>query len=215
MSHDLTGAQTRALLDEHTQAIVSLKSRIARDFYEVGVRLLDIQHRELWAGRYDSYTHYLREGLDVSEASAGRYTRIARHFNAEIAGRYGSSKLLAVLSWLSATTPDEQPGDVFAASIRIRGDRGRFELVSMNDASAKQVREATRLLEETRQAARRVSGPVAEQLDALRQAIPSRTGAEQSVSARLDSDGEVLLDFRRIELSALPAFIEALREHMG
>lgn len=214
MPHSLTSTETLELLDQHTAAIRDLEARIARDAWEIGLRLIDIQDRELWQARHGSFTAYLQHEAEVSERRGWRYMRIARHFNAEMAERFGVTWLDAALSWMSATSASERPGDLLAAQIRIRGPSGRFAQVAMIEASAAQVQEATALLKDARRAGQQVSAELDERLDALREVMPTRSRAGDRVRARRDEDGEVLLSFIEVPMSGIREFVQALEAHV-
>jgi hypothetical protein len=120
------------VLELLTDEIRASKNAIGRGIYDIGIRLARIHDEELWrTGRYEGFDHYLEHGVAISRRTAYRFMRIARHFNAEIAQRYGPDKLEAALGYLQATPAEEQPGDLLAAEIRIRDTTGRFETVTL------------------------------------------------------------------------------------
>ena len=115
-------ARRRGALDRRgrlvrvTAEIGRLKGLVGKGLYEIG-RLLDrVQHEELWReGGHGSFDEYVAEAVDMSRGSAYQFLRIARHFNAEIANRYGAAKLEAAIRYLEVTPADERPGDLMAA----------------------------------------------------------------------------------------------------
>ena len=101
------------------------------------MRLARIRREELWAaGRYRDFEDYLARAVDISRRNAYRFMRVADHFSAEIASRYGVSKLDAALRYMGATVADEQPGDILAADIRVLDADGRWVTVALHEASA-------------------------------------------------------------------------------
>ncbi len=78
--------------------------------------------------------------------------RIAKHFSAEIAGRYGVTKLDAAMRYLRATRADEQPGDLLAVDVLVRMPNGRYKSLSLHRASAAQIEQAARTLEHNKSA---------------------------------------------------------------
>ena len=128
----------RGHLARVTAEIGRLKGLVGKGLYELG-RLLDrVQQDELWReGGYVSFDGYVAEAVDLSRASAYRFMRIARHFNAEIANRYGAAKLEAAIRYLEVTPAEERPGDLMAAQIRVRGERGSDRATSIPEAAPK------------------------------------------------------------------------------
>jgi hypothetical protein len=103
----------RAALDALTGEIGALKSDIGRAVYEIGTRLERVHDEALWrAGDYNGFEDYLARGVAISRSTAYRFMRIADHFNAEIARRYGPEKLDAAIRYLRATPVEERPGDL-------------------------------------------------------------------------------------------------------
>jgi hypothetical protein len=218
----VAGALTRPRneLRRLTSEILRCKERIGRDLYGIGVRLLAIQERELWrAGGHDSFESYLEKQVDISRRNAYRFMRVAEHFNAQIAARYGVTKLDAALKYLAATAADEQPGDLLAAEIQIRDGSGRFRVVPLHEASAAQIDEATRLLEQSRQSQRRgrISKTWRSRADRLEERLPpALPGAARGRRVRLKqaADGRLSISFLAIPVDDLATFLAALGDDL-
>ncbi len=195
--------------------------RAGREIYEVGRRLLRIRDQRLFEGDgYATFGVFADEALPFSRRQANRLIRIAGHFNAAIAARYGIEKLDLMLRWMEATPEEERPGDLLASDIRVRGGKGRFASVALHVATATQIREAIALLRESKEGARRVRLPVAvrKRARSLSDALPpapSGLGRGDRVSLRQGKDGVIGVTFRDIPVTSLEDFIEALREHFS
>jgi len=204
-----------------TKEIAARKASIGRDLYSVGLRLARIEDEELWAaGGYDDFEDYLERGVDISRRSAYRFMRIASHFSAEIARRYGVTKLDAALRYLRATETDEQPGDLLASDILVRAPSGRYRSLPLHQASAAQIEQAARDLEQKRRARARSRIPRAWQQRAARladrlPAAPPGIRTSERVHLSRASDGRLALSFSGIPADDLQAFVEALREELA
>jgi len=160
----------------------------------------------------------LEETVDVSRQWAYRAMRVAREFNAEMAARFGIEKLNAAVAYLEATRAEEQPGDILATDLRVRGEEGRFEKVPFVEATQAQVWEAVELLGEAK--VRRVPVPkeVGQRAKALEKALPpAPQGLKRGARVRLSrgKDGRLAATFRAIPLDELEQFVEALRAHLA
>ena len=160
-------------LEQATAEIARLKGLVGKGLYEIG-RLLDrVQREELWReGDYAGFDEYVAEAVDISRTSAYQFMRIARHFNAEIAKRYGAAKLEAAVRYLEVTPADERPGDLMAAQIQVRGERGRYRQLSLHEATAKQIREAVRLMKGSMRGGRRVPKAFRGRMERLAEKLP-------------------------------------------
>jgi hypothetical protein len=184
----------------------------------MGVRLREVRDAELWrAGGFESFQDYAERGVDVSRATAYKLMRVAREFNAPIAERYGVEKLDLGLRYLDVTPADERPGDLLATEIKLRGERGRWTTIPFHDAKTREIREAIALLEDGRQARRRVSVDLGKRARRLAEALPAPpagVSAGQRVRLRKARDGRVAVTFTAIPLDELEAFLRAVREHL-
>jgi len=200
-----------------TAEIARLKGQVGKGLYEIG-RLLDrVQREELWReGDYPTFEEYVAEAVDMSRTSAYQFMRIARHFNAEIAKRYGASKLEAAIRYLEVTPVEERPGDLMAAQIRVRGERGRYRLMSLHEATAQQIAEAARLMKGSKRGARRVPKAFRGRMEKLAEILPAAPAGTRSgrrVRVLRGDDGRLALTFQAIPYDELKAFVAALQQH--
>ncbi|RLB48451.1 MAG: hypothetical protein DRI90_25390 [Deltaproteobacteria bacterium] len=202
-----------------TAEITRLKGLVGKGLYEIG-RLLDrVQREDLWReGKFANFDEYVVEAVDMSRTNAYQFMRIARHFNAEIAKRYGASKLEAAIRYLEVTPADERPGDLMAAQIQVRGVRGRYRLVSLHEATAQQIYEAVRLMKGSKRGAKRVPKAFRGRMERLAEKLPQApTGTRSGERVRVlrGDDGRLALTFQAIPYDELGAFVKALQEHAG
>jgi len=199
--------------------IRALGGQVGRGLYEIGRRLGRVREQALWDdGSYTSFADFVERALDMAPQTAYRFVAVARHFNAQVAERYGVTKLDAAIRYLHATAADERPGDVLAAEIRIRGPHGRFRTLPLHQASARQIDEATALLREAREGSARIPASLRRRVSRLVEALPAApvgTGRGQRVRLQRGRDGRLAVSFRAIPLDELPAFSEAIAEHLS
>jgi len=209
----------RDTLRHLTREILERKARAAKTLYEIGARLNRIANERLYeADGFEHFGDYLEAELDISPRTARRFMRIARHFNAQIAARYGSGKLDAALQYMSVTPQDERPGDILSATIRLRDEEGQFTTTVLHDASESEIRSATALLLDAREASKRIPQKLRRRTDALAKALPSApTGMGRGDRVRLGrgKDGRLAATFSAIPLDELDDFLEAVKEHLG
>ena len=212
---DLATTEARRELRDLAARVKELKATMAEAIYDLGVLLLDVRERALWqdAG-YPSFFACVEDAFGLGRRTAYRAMEVATHFGPEIARRYGSEKLLAMHRYMKATAVVEEPGDLLAAVIQIRGDDGRWQSLPMHEASLRQIQQATGLVRR-RQAAREDAAEArraarAERLARLEAALPA-AGAPAPVKVRARGDGRVTWRFPAISEDDMPAFIDALR----
>lgn len=212
--------EKKAALRDVTSQIRTLRGRAAGVLYELGVLLRRVEDEELWrAGPYTSLSDYLERGVDVSETTARRCIQVTRHFNLEMAQRYGLDKLSRGLRYLELTGKAEKPGDLVAADLRNRGPDGRFVKVPFNEATSRQIDEAIRIELERREArAHKAPEGMDDRLRRMSEAMPSLPGGVRAVKRRVEATktrgGEVVLTFRQVPMSELRAFVAALEREM-
>ena len=203
-----------------TEEISARKASIGRDLYGIGMRLGRIQRERLWeAGSYRDFDDYLAHAVDISRRSAYRFIRIAEHFSTQIAARYGVTKLDAALRYLGATNADEQPGDLLAADVLVRMPNGRYQSIPLHEASATQIEQAARALEQssTSRARGRIPRQWRSRAARLEEPLPSAppgTGGGDRVRIKRARDGTLAVSFRAIPIDELDAFLEAVREEL-
>jgi hypothetical protein len=211
-------AVQRERLDRLTREIGERRATIGRDIWEIGIRLDEVRRGELWrAGRYASYDDYLRRAAKLSRRTASRFIRIAAHFSREIARTYGVEKLEAILRWEDATPAAELPGDLAAAQIRLRDERGRFYRKALHDAQSSEILDAVALLEEAKRGAHGIPASVKKKAARLSAALPPPPAGVRSagrVRVTRAKDGALSVSFTAIPLAELDAFLRAVEEHL-
>lgn len=194
-------------LRDITRRIGELKGRAALVLYELGTLLVEVEERALWrCGESSSFSDYLLQALDVSAATARKAMTVARHFNAGMVERYGIEKLSAGLRYMELSRPGEQPGDLVAARLRLRGADGRFQTVGFHEASSHEVREAVRVLREGR--AGGVPGEEQARIARLGRALSELGAGSVRVKRR---GGGLVVSFRDVpveQLTALGALLQ-------
>ena len=209
--------QDLAELKALKEKIFAARSRAARDAWSIGVHLERIRREELWrAGGYENFTDFLIRGIDCSRASAYRYLRIAEHFNAKIAERYGIDKLRLVLRFMAVTPLQERPGDVFSAQLRVRGKDGRFHRVSVHEATATQLEEGIQLRQARLDQRRRAPRALRVRAERVSKALPAppKGVAARRVRLRKHPGGQVLASFFSIPLEHVGTLFKAVKSEL-
>ena len=218
MSTDLDHSDARHRLRAATARVQTLKGDGARVLYALGTVLREVEEAELWrAGGHSAFSVYLEEEAQVARTTAYRAIEVARHFNEDQAVRYGFDKLSLGLRYMALTRAVEQPGDLIAADLRLRGPGGRYTSVPFHTATIRQLQEAIIVA-----TARRALPVYADDLDArlvrLKAALPppppGMTAAKDRVEVARTRGGAVALTFRQIPLTELAAFVAALQAEL-
>jgi hypothetical protein len=205
------------ILDLLTNEIHRLKGSVGRGMFEIGVRLGRIADERLWEARgYASFEDYLEQGVSFSRSTGYKLIRIARHFNAEIAERYGVEKLELGLRYLESTPVRERPGDLVAADMRVRDPGGRFRAVSFHEATPSQIRDAITLLSETKSTRRLPEGlqKRVERVERGLTAPPTGVHRGPRVVLKRGSDGQYAVSFHAIALDDLGQFLALVEQHL-
>lgn len=209
--------EDRHRLREATDRVRVLKAEGARVLYELGLTLREVEDQALWrAGGHGSFTAWLEDEVEVARTTARRAIEVARHFNADIAVRYGFDKLSLGLRYMALTRNVEQPGDLIAADLRLRGADGRFDSVPFHTATVAQLQDAVAELVARAQGKRLgKNDELGVRLAALAKVLPpppkGMSPAAERVTVAKTRSGKVALTFRQIPLDELDVFIEALR----
>jgi hypothetical protein len=212
-----SAAAALQLLELMTAEILERKGSTARGLYEIGARLARVRDEELWrAGGFEGFEDYVERALDVSRHTAYKYVRVAHHFNAEIAQRYGIEKLYLGLRYMEASAADERPGDLLAARVRLHDSKGRFIAVPFHQASTRQIREAISEVEERQSRQRRVPTVFEVRARRLTEALPAppRGVSKKRVRLRRTRDGRIVASFSSIPVDELELFLKAVRAHL-
>ncbi len=75
--------------------------------------------------------------VEYSRKHAYALMELAAQFNGQIAERYGSDKLNAIMGYIKATPANERTGDVLATDIALKGADGRFTSKPIHEAGAR------------------------------------------------------------------------------
>lgn len=199
--------------------IETLRGEGARVLYRLGVLLREVEDEELWrASPHPSMSDWLEAEAQVSRTSARRAITVARHFNEEIAVRYGLEKLYQGLRYLELTRKAEQPGDLIALDLRLRGPTGRFTTVPFHEATVRQIQDAIAVLEARRDAPPRIEAALDARVTALEAALPAVPAGVRAVDQRVEvqraKNGAMTISFRQIPLDELEGFLEAVRAEL-
>ncbi len=198
-----------------TTVVQRAKSEAGRNLYLLGEALRQIRDRRLWThGDYTSFSDYLRNGAEVGRTFAYSLMNVAAQFNVSIAERYGVDKLEAIVAYTRATGRRELPGDVLATDITVRDADGTFESISLHDASAGQIRDATRLLRERAAGRRKPPQAMVEAAERMIDHMPPVKGTRRRgrVSVRQAKDGTTLFDIRDIPADWFHRLAELAKE---
>ena len=205
------------ILDLLTNEIHRLKGGVGRGMFEIGVRLARILDERLWEARgYETFEDYLERGVAFSRSTGYKLIRIARHFNAEIAERYGVEKLELGLRYLESTPERERPGDLVAADMRVRDTSGRFRSISFHEATPTQIRDAIGLLGESK-SRRRLPENLekrVERIEAALSAPPTGVHRGPRVVLKRGTDGQYAVSFLAIALDDLDQFLALVEQHL-
>ncbi len=198
--------------------IARLKGEVGRGLYQIGRLLSRVKTSKLWRdGAFASFEQWARQEADMSLGTAYQFMRVAEHFNARIAERYGVTKLDAALRYLKETPAGEEAGDLLAAQIRIRTASGRFRKLSLHEATTTQIEEATSLLRASKRGGQRIGREMRGRLERLAETLPTApagTRAGRRVRATRGSDGRIALTFQAIPADELEAFVTAISAHI-
>lgn len=214
-------------LENPSQRLRSIKDRLAalsgtaaRTLWEYGVLFAEVERDGLW--REDdvaSFDAWVEQVVGTSRETARKAMVIAEHFSADMAERFGTEKVAAAIRYLEATGRHEQPGDLLALHIRVRGDDGTYTSIPFADASYRQIREAARHVQERRRAGTspEADPELKQRLRALSNALPEAARPKRGPAVKLarTSDGRPGVRFGAVvPLDELESFVEALREHL-
>lgn len=189
----------------------------ARSLWSVGQCLLEVRNEELWRedghGTFDAWL--ASDRLPWSRGSGYKAMRIAEHFNGDMAGRFGTEKLDAAVSYLNATAKEERPGDLLALKVQLRGEDGKWKIVPFIDASAAQIRQAVHNLG-VRRRNTRLPAQLHDRVTRFNGALPTVSAAFETtrVALKRRRDGTLMLRMDGVPVDDLELFVVALRAHL-
>lgn len=194
----------------------ALAADIAEHFYELGRIFAHIVDGERYreAGS-ETFADYVRDEVGLSRATAYRAMDLYRNYSAGVARRFRISKLEAGLAYLRATPRQERPGDLIAATLRIRGQGGRFVRRKFIDASVKEIHQATALVL-AENYGRTVPARLRKRVARLAQKLPEAPArlvrGDRIRMQRDEKTGDYFASFIAIPVNELDEYIAFLRE---
>ncbi|WP_437679626.1 hypothetical protein [Sorangium sp. So ce131] len=94
-----------AELHNQTQKIRTLRKRLDKGFFDIGVVLAEIQQQELYQAKgYGSFEAFLEREIDLGKQTSLRLIKIAHVFQREVALDYGMDRLFLALAALEGET---------------------------------------------------------------------------------------------------------------
>lgn len=203
--HGTRFAARRTRLHELEAEVRARNADLARDLWRMGDALREIQYAELWRDDHDSFESWLASFAVTGRSTAYKAMRVAEVFGEEMAVRFGTEKLDAAVTYLSATAKDEEPGDVLALHPRVRGSKGTWTTVPFLQASRVQIRTATSLLSQSKRGAG-LPGDLRTRVERFNREVPTARrvfrGAKAHVKRRKDGKVVVAVSGVPLELFA-------------
>lgn len=213
----ITAAEDRCRLDMLTREILERKGRVGRSLFEIGTRLTHIAEHELWrAAGHRTFEDYLARDVGFSRSTAYRLMRIARAFDARVVARHGIEKLDLAVRYLNTVKRQGHTHRGMNTPLRVRADDGRFVAVTLNQATAEEIRGALATLRE-QPAPKRIPAALRQRMRALAEHLPEAPpGAHRGSRIRLRraNDGRVAITFHAIAADDLAAFVQAIQQHL-
>ncbi len=169
------------------------KQRIAEDFYDIGLALLEIQKKKLHAALgYVSFAALLQERNVLGLSQAHKLIRLVTTVPREQALAIGQEKAIALVDYARATPDLDTPGTLVAGGALPRGKR-------IAEASVRELQAATSALRKKAGKARAASP---ERVAAGREAAAMQTwlrkrGAKKATATIVKKDGALWI---RMEL---------------
>jgi hypothetical protein len=99
-----------AELHNQTQKIRTLRKRLEKGFFEIGLVLAEIQNQELYLSKgYGSFEAFLEREIDLGKQTSLKLIKISHTFQQEAALDYGMDRLFAALSALEGESAIPKP----------------------------------------------------------------------------------------------------------
>lgn len=99
-----------AELHNQTQKIRTLRKRLEKGFFEIGLVLSEIQQQELYLSKgYGSFEAFLEREIDLGKQTSLKLIKVAHTFQQEAALDYGMDRLFAALSALEGENAIPKP----------------------------------------------------------------------------------------------------------
>jgi hypothetical protein len=217
----LPKADARKALDHATQSIAKLHKNVAKTFWAIGRRLLQVSELGLHRARgFDSIEAYVEDALPISAWSAFQYMRVADAFSEEVATTFGPEKLDRALAYIALTPEEETPADVPDMRVRIPGDDGKSERTKPFAEST--VAELRRATEHERGIARKGKKPA--KLDLPKEVVTRVGKAERAFERTVGKNhagaeiatrkrgGKLVLDLRAVPIDRAPKVLRSVAD---
>ncbi|CAN91959.1 hypothetical protein WME95_10185 [Sorangium sp. So ce327] len=105
-----------AELHNQTQKIRTLRKRLDKGFFDIGVVLAEIQQQELYQAKgYGSFEAFLEREIDLGKQTSLRLIKVAHVFQREVALDYGMDRLFVALAALEGEVPKPAPSAIPSA----------------------------------------------------------------------------------------------------
>jgi hypothetical protein len=99
-----------AELHNQTQKIRTLRKRLEKGFFEIGLVLWEIQQQELYLAKgYGSFEAFLEREIDLGKQTSLKLIKISHTFQQDAALDYGMDRLFAALSALEGESAIPKP----------------------------------------------------------------------------------------------------------
>jgi hypothetical protein len=220
----LPKADARAALDHATQTIGKLHKNVAKTFWAIGRRLLQVSELGLHRARgYDSIEAYIEASLPISAWSAFQYMRVADAFSEEVAMTFGPEKLDRALAYIALTPEEETPADIPTMRVRVPGDDG--EPVRTKPFAESSVADLRRATEHERGVVRKEKKPA--KLDLPQEVVTRVNKAERAFERSVGKNaggaeittrkrgGAVVLDLRAVPIDRAPKVLRSVADALG
>lgn len=189
---------------------------LARDLWRMGNTLREVRRDELWRdGGYKGFDSWLAATGVTGRTTAYKAMRVSRVFAEEMAARFGTEKLVAALSYLNATSKEEQPGDLLAVQVRVRDEDGAWAAVPFVEASASQIREAASSLGQQKRR-RALPAELRKRVTRLNKRVARSKGGDRSARLRLrrNKAGKVMVSLTSVPLDEFETYVAKVRAEL-
>lgn len=221
-----------AALDRATTAIRKLQRDVARNFWAIGRRLLQIAELKLHRARgYTSLEQYAAEQLNLSRAQVFQYMRVASAFSARIAETFGPEKLDRALQYIAATPENEKPEDIPTLSIQVPSEDGRGVIAKpFAEVTVEELRRAAQAMRQARDGKQpkgkkkhnkvdadvpaEVVKIVAKANKALDAAVGKRAAHQADIAVHAQDDGNLTVEVHGVPFERAAAAFKALAAAM-
>ena len=99
-----------AELHNQTQKIKTLRKRLDKEFFEIGLVLSEIQHDELYMAKgYGSFDAFLEREIDLGKQTSHKLIKVSHTFQKDVALDYGMDRLFQALAALEGEAVAPKP----------------------------------------------------------------------------------------------------------